>query len=722
MYFDIEYYTKKKDNKTFDDILTKLSSHFDDSRSVVFTATRIENDLYKNSFHILFPKIVFDNPTHLLNYFNSKIQKLGNIDNDKVLDKEGNKLGNILDSSVYKHTGKSQLFRIPFTTNNKPNSELLLYSENEKLLTHDLFITLDSKKTPTYETAHKNLKSEKAKKSKTKDFGNIPFGKFSKLVESLPSKYYNDFDNWVTVLLWISQHSSNNENLPYNAYVDLAVNFSKQSDLYDSKSIKKIHKILSEDRKNPGNNFGGLIKAADPKVVKNLFKSFNPNPINSSIIVDSLNSLSTKYANQIIEDEDELVVDLKKIIFIKNFGDKTRIIILHGKEICETKFTSLKQSLQLINVKIPCMKKDKQSFIPKDMFYIFKQHLPTFQKENIVFDPTIEDSEKIFNLFRGFSAEKIEYDKKKIKNFLKHLKNVWCEGRKVDYDYLLNWIAFLLQKKKKNKTAILVTSPQGCGKNIVIEFFKKIMGETFLYYNTFADLTNNFNVKQQTGILSLLDECSSVSTSSFHNNYDILKSKITEDFMRYEKKGQDATFKKSFNNFILFSNNRNPIKLESGDRRFFILRTTKTNKKSYFDKIIEEINNNTDHIYSYFMSRDISDFSSSDIPRNIHKQNMEDYQMPTNKLFLLAMCKKLEERKFLPSKTLTFLLNKFLQNNEIAKINKKSFKSLLHSMVSPSRKKIGGQNIRGYNFTSFQSICEKKFGRTHKSVLDLCEI
>ena len=86
---------------------------------------------------------------------------------------------------------------------------------------------------------------------------------------------------------------------------------------------------------------------------------------------------------------------------------------------------------------------------------------------------------------------------------------------------------------------------------------------------------------------------------------------ITADDMPIETKGIDGQVRvSSFARLIFFSNNRTPLKIPFGDRRFQVNKCSaeKKNDKEYFDKLVECLNDDVViyNFYKHLMSIDLS--------------------------------------------------------------------------------------------------------------------
>ena len=94
--------------------------------------------------------------------------------------------------------------------------------------------------------------------------------------------------------------------------------------------------------------------------------------------------------------------------------------------------------------------------------------------------PIAEDCPKnIYNLWIPFSATKlpqVEYLQSDLDFVLNHIK-ILCNNETETYDYFIAWIAFMLKYPNQKSKIITFISAEGAGKNSLLEFLKKIIGE-----------------------------------------------------------------------------------------------------------------------------------------------------------------------------------------------------------------------------------------------------
>ena len=92
-----------------------------------------------------------------------------------------------------------------------------------------------------------------------------------------------------------------------------------------------------------------------------------------------------------------------------------------------------------------------------------------------------------------------------------------------------------------------------------------------MYCNDLEDLTGQFTALSDCVIYGLLDE---VAFSGGYKTNSKLKSILTQQFQKMERKGKDATMVDNYANYCFLSNNEDAVKIEDTDRRYFVKRTS----------------------------------------------------------------------------------------------------------------------------------------------------
>jgi hypothetical protein len=251
-----------------------------------------------------------------------------------------------------------------------------------------------------------------------------------------------------------------------------------------------------------------------------------------------------------------------------------------------------------------------------------------------------------FNFFSGFVQKytpQFEVNMRVLELLLNHIAHIWCADDIISNEYILNWMAHIIQKPatKMGVAVLLKSSSQGAGKNLICEFIcKRLIGNQYTTIISKSEqIFNKFNSVLENKLLTIVDEVT--DCGEFHRLCDILKGFVTQTEILIERKGLENYKLPDHNNFILLSNNMLPIKIEPSDRRFFALDVSneKANDRTYFDPLAASLTDECGlHFFHFLAQRDISNFKASDIPASKFKTELKinSLSLPIRFLFDIA--------------------------------------------------------------------------------------
>ena len=234
-----------------------------------------------------------------------------------------------------------------------------------------------------------------------------------------------------------------------------------------------------------------------------------------------------------------------------------------------------------------------------------------------------------FNMFLGLKVERQLQDERtsnpqpnmaRLAPILELLHDVWAGGDEYIYDYILKWFAFPLQRKRKTGVCLVVISEQGYGKGSIAHDLVGcgIYGEVkydaqdgcYTQITDIEDIVGKFNSQSCNRLFINADECSSFGGAYKQNNK--LKSLITAESRKLEAKGLDGVTVSDHANYLMTTNNDDPVRVETSDRRFVVLDIDRTLKKSseFFDLLHAVIADGaaTD-FYLHLMALTLADFN-----------------------------------------------------------------------------------------------------------------
>lgn len=169
-----------------------------------------------------------------------------------------------------------------------------------------------------------------------------------------------------------------------------------------------------------------------------------------------------------------------------------------------------------------------------------------------------------------------------------HLLDSLLRGEEIFGEYVLNWIAHIIQFPwKKTGVALLFTGFQGVGKTIFWEFFCKALGKHAIYLNQAGDLTEKFGGVLFSEVTVVIADEVDLGSKPKMNTF---KTKVTGGELRVEAKCVDIKqHQENFLNFVLTSNDLSCLAVDSGGdmRRFFHVEASnsKLGKKDYWTRL-----------------------------------------------------------------------------------------------------------------------------------------
>jgi AraC-like DNA-binding protein len=342
--------------------------------------------------------------------------------------------------------------------------------------------------------------------------------------------------------------------------------------------------------------------------------------ISSSVL--ELKSAADKYARRQITRakeycEDPVLTELNDIhAVIGNVGGKCVVIeeqeddVLHRSRITMSSFETIRNrySNRLVNVGTDA--NGKAILIPLGKYWL--GHPMRRQFDTIKFLPQ-GDKPRVYNLWRGFNVEPREGD---CSLYLEHLKKNVCKDSTVHYDYLIKWMARVVQyPATPGEVAIVLRGGKGTGKGYFARTFGRLFGRHYLHVANPSHLVGHFNAHLRDVITLFADEAFFAGDKRHES---VLKMLITEECIPIEAKGIDTEPYPNYVHLIMASNDPHVIRATGDERRYFVLDMGEGNKQDskYFSAITKQMENGGYEALLYHLqSLDISDYEVRDIPQ-----------------------------------------------------------------------------------------------------------
>jgi hypothetical protein len=252
------------------------------------------------------------------------------------------------------------------------------------------------------------------------------------------------------------------------------------------------------------------------------------------------------------------------------------------------------------------------------------------------------DTGRDMNIWPGFKAKLVEQlDMGKVQPILDHIMKVWASDNQQYYDYLMAWIHHIIMKpqEKIGVGVVLRSGEQQIGKGLIADNFLRqlVFGSEIGFYDKGLDfMTQRFNEHLMSKIFVVADELTSAD-GNYHGTFDAMKSMITCSQMSIEIKGGRKFQTDSFINMMLLTNNSFSVKVEKGDRRYFILDCDEryAGNTAYFNWMFDNYINQdcADHFLTY-MSQYETSVNLRDIPVTQLKQDMIEQNLSSAERFI----------------------------------------------------------------------------------------
>ncbi|MDA9982531.1 DUF5906 domain-containing protein [Gammaproteobacteria bacterium] len=432
----------------------------------------------------------------------------------------------------------------------------------------------------------------------------------------------------------------------------------------------------------------------------------------------------------------ELIAELNNVYAVVPVGGKVRILREEYDPVRKRQCFSLisQEDFKLLLSNRPAPEG------PGKLGTYWLAHPARRQYKGIIFNPGATP-EGYYNLYRGFSVQAAEGE---CTLFLQHILDVVCDGNDEHYEYVLNWLAHLVQKTGELPgVAIVLLGGQGVGKNTLVDTVGSFFGQHYLPLTNMNQVTGRFNSHLMDCIVVFANEAIWAGDRSVVGN---LKAMITDAETAIEFKGKDIITARNYKRVLVASNENWPIAMDWDDRRFLILEVSDKHKgnQTYFAAIHDELDNGGREALLFLLqNRDIKHFNPRLKPNSKAGLDVKlRSAKPVEKWWFNCLQAGKVFRNFqrAPRIDLTDLdeqdptrIRKDDVHNSYKDYCKeqghhfpeelenftKSLKRMLPSLDS-ARPTIGGERVRCYSFPSLAQ-CRKEFAVFSKEEIDWAE-
>lgn len=286
------------------------------------------------------------------------------------------------------------------------------------------------------------------------------------------------------------------------------------------------------------------------------------------------------------------------------------------------------------------------------VFTAWQKHLQRRSYENMKFAPGKSTPADTLNLWEGWGCLPVyalEDGDEDVELWLDHIYDVICGGDDSCGNYLVQWLAHLVQQPhEKPGVALVMQGGQGAGKGIFVTLLQKIIGERYTVACTQGShVTGQFSSQLMNKLLVFFDE----ATWGGHKDAQgRLKALVTEKTLAFEEKGKDVVYINDYMRLIIASNESFSVPVESDDRRYFVPNVSnhRQGDKAYFQRLADSLTGGIapSKFFHFLLNVNLANFSIRQIPDTMAKHRLKyEALLRSNpyRAFLVACAEEEEE-------------------------------------------------------------------------------
>ncbi|MBX6743579.1 MAG: hypothetical protein IRY87_16210 [Acetobacteraceae bacterium] len=268
------------------------------------------------------------------------------------------------------------------------------------------------------------------------------------------------------------------------------------------------------------------------------------------------------------------------------------------------------------------------------------RHFQRAEYDRVDYDPElahIRPGERVLNLWRGFALQGRPGEWGRMR---RHLLEVVCRGDSAAFQYLLCWLAHLVQHPGEAPGSVIVlkSTTEGTGKSTVGNWFHRIVGRAHsLLLNSPEQILGQFNDHLEAKSLLVVNE---PSFPGDHAGSRRFKSIITESELLIHPKFRRPYLVRNTLHILLTTNEAWAVPAGNKARRYLVLEVDDrfANDPVYFGPLYAEADNGGLEAMLYFLQRlDISGWRPQEIPITDALIDQQERSLPIEAEWALSM-------------------------------------------------------------------------------------
>lgn len=352
----------------------------------------------------------------------------------------------------------------------------------------------------------------------------------------------------------------------------------------------------------------------DRGVIDGLIAEGLPNIILPDAIANLI-AVVAKRSNCVKDQIPDYIAELNSEHFVSRDGSKTVVcceshdITLNRSSLIRTSFTDFRNFY--CNRKVITAKDKNGNSVYMPIGAAWLKHPDRRQYKGIVMSPMVDVVDH-YNLWRGFAVKSVNGSWKLMQ---KHIFEVICDSNDTVFQYLMGWMARMIQQPgKTGEVAIVLQGGRGTGKGMFGNALCHILGQHACHVTNGRHVTGNFNAHLEDCIFLFADEAFWAGDKQAEN---VLKGLITEPEIPIERKGFDLRTVPNMLHMLMASNNDWVVPAGTDERRYCVLKVSNCyaqNHKYFADLEHETINGGLEAMLYDLQQYDISAFNVRGVP------------------------------------------------------------------------------------------------------------
>ncbi len=196
--------------------------------------------------------------------------------------------------------------------------------------------------------------------------------------------------------------------------------------------------------------------------------------------------------------------------------------------------------------------------------------------------------------------------------FLDHLKFIVPDPDELTH--LMRWLANIVQNPRRRPNhGVMIVGGMGTGKSFIGRLMTEIVGRRYTGKPRTSDVKERFNSWAMNKLLIVIDEVMDLGRQEITQR---LKEMVADDWVSIRMMHRDPFEMPNFAAFLVFSNSDDALKLETGERRWFIISSPAVAKPSEYYRDLHRWaeKGGTGAVAHYLRRIDLSDFDPKAVP------------------------------------------------------------------------------------------------------------